>query len=162
MRALKNATDSSSHSVQQLIACQFAGKNRPFEGRYPTCKKTSKKSKAQQTRDGTVFLIRLGYPDSIFVCHLRYKVTQEEFRPRKIPLATALVNANISTAEELAELCHRRWSVELPIRSLKTQMQMDHTRCKSPQMVRKEFHCHMIGYNWVGCEMLASALRCRS
>ena len=81
------------------------------------------------------------------------------FRTREITLATTLLDAEIYEAEELATLYYRRWSVELHIRSLKTQMQMDQLRCKSPQMVRKEIHCHMIGYNLVRCAILASALK---
>jgi hypothetical protein len=99
------------------------------------------------------------YPNEISVRHLKYKVQQKGFRTRQITLATTLLDAEIYEAEELATLYHRRWNVELHIRSLKTQMQMDHLRCKSPQMVRKEIHCHMIGYNLVRCAMLASALR---
>jgi len=99
------------------------------------------------------------FPDLILVRHLKYKVEQQGFRTRVVTLATSLLDAEIYAAEELALLYYRRWSVELHIRSLKTQMQMDHLRCKSPQMVRKEIHCHMIGYNLVRCAMLASALR---
>jgi len=62
-------------------------------------------------------------------------------------------------AEELAALYHRRWLVELHIRSLKTQMQMEHLRRKSPQMVRKEIYAHLIGYNLVRAAILACALR---
>lgn len=99
------------------------------------------------------------FPDAILVRHLKYKVKQRGFRTREITLATTLLDAAVYSAEELASLYYRRWSVELHIRSLKTQMQMDHLRCKSPQMVRKEIHCHMIGYNLVRAAMLASALR---
>jgi len=98
-------------------------------------------------------------PSMIFVRHLKYKVEQRGFRTREITLATSLLDADLYTADELAELYRRRWGVELHIRSLKTQMQMDHLRCKSPQMVRKEIHCHMIGFNLVRAAMLASALR---
>jgi hypothetical protein len=38
-------------------------------------------------------------------------------------------------------------------------MKMEHLRCQSPQMVRKEIHCHMIGYNLIRAAMLASALK---
>lgn len=99
------------------------------------------------------------YPATILVRHLRYKVTQRGFRTREITLATTLLDASVYTAEELADLYRRRWLVELHIRSLKTQMQMEHLRCKSPQMVRKEIHCHLIGYNLVRAAMLASALK---
>jgi hypothetical protein len=99
------------------------------------------------------------YPRMILVRHLKYKVEQQGFRTREVTLATTLLDAEIYTADELASLYGRRWSVELHIRSLKTQMQMDHLRCQSPQMVRKEIHCHMIGYNLVRAAMLATALK---
>lgn len=98
-------------------------------------------------------------PNMIFVRHLKYRVRQKGFRTREITLATTLLDAELYTAEELAELYRRRWQVELHIRSLKTQMQMEHLRCKSPQMVRKEIHCHMIGFNLVRAAMLACALK---
>ncbi len=99
------------------------------------------------------------YPRMILVRHFKYKVEQKGFRTREITLATTLLDAEIYTADELASLYGRRWSVELHSRSLKTQMQMDHLRCQSAQMVRKEIHCHMIVYNLVRTAMLATALK---
>jgi putative transposase len=101
------------------------------------------------------------YPATILVRHLRYKVHQRGFRTRRVTLATTLLDADVYTAEKLASLYGRRWSVELHIRSLKTQMTMEHLRCQSPQMVRKEVHCHLIGYNLIRAAMLASALKFR-
>lgn len=101
------------------------------------------------------------YPASILVRHLRYQVTQRGFRTRQITLATTLLQADVYRAEDLADLYRRRWQAELHIRSLKTQMQMDHLRCKSPAMVQKELHCHLIGYNLVRAAMLATALKFR-
>lgn len=100
-------------------------------------------------------------PGFILVRHLKYKVRQKGFRTREITLATTLLDAEIYPAEELAELYRRRWEVELHIRSIKTQMQMEHLRCKTPQMVRKEICCHFIGYNLVRASMIASALKLR-
>lgn len=99
------------------------------------------------------------YPAIILVRHLRYRVTQKGFRTREITLATTLLDAKVYTAENLADLYRRRWQVELHIRSIKTQMQMEHLRCKSPQSVRKEIHCHLIGYNLVRAIIIASALK---
>lgn len=98
-------------------------------------------------------------PSLIFVRQLKFKVRQKGFRTREITLATTLIDAEQYPAEELADLYRSRWQVELHIRSLKIQMQMEHLRCKSPQMVRKEIHCHMIGFNLVRAAMLASALK---
>lgn len=99
------------------------------------------------------------YPSFILVRHLCYQVMQKGFRSRQITLATTLLDGEVYIAEELAALYHRRWLVELHIRSLKTQMQMEHLRCKSPQMVRKEIYAHLIGYNLVRAAILACALR---
>lgn len=99
------------------------------------------------------------FPEFILVRHLHYRVEQKGFRVREVTLVTTLLDAAKYSAEELASLYGRRWSVELHIRSLKTQMKMEHLRCQSPQMVRKEIHCHLIGYNVVRAAMLASALR---
>lgn len=99
------------------------------------------------------------YPSFILVRHLRFRVEQRGFRTREVTLATTLIDADIYTAEELADLYRRRWLVEIHIGSIKTQMQMSHLRCKSPQMVRKEIYCHLIGYNVVRAAMLASALK---
>jgi hypothetical protein len=98
------------------------------------------------------------YPSTILVRHLRYRVEHAGFRTRVITLATTLIDADIYPAEELADLYRRRWLVEIHIGSIKTHMQMDHLRCKSPQMVHKEIYCHLIGYNVVRAAMLAAAL----
>jgi hypothetical protein len=50
---------------------------------------------------------------------------------------------------ELADLYFQRWDVELDFRHLKTTMQMDVLRCKSPEMVRKELWCHLLAYNLI-------------
>ena len=84
-------------------------------------------------------------PKSISVRHVRYAVKRKGFRVRRIILATTLLDAKIYGVEDLAQLYCRRW--QLDIRSLKTHMQMDHLRCKSPSMVRKEIYAHMIAYN---------------
>jgi putative transposase len=88
-------------------------------------------------------------PESISVRHVSYEVKQKGFRVRRIILATTLLDANVYRVEDLAELYYQRWQVELDIRSLKTHMQMDHLRCKSPSMVRKEIYAHMIAYNLI-------------
>jgi transposase len=84
------------------------------------------------------------YPDVIRIRHLRYKVHHKGYRNREVTLATTLLDAEAYTAEDLASLYGRRWSVELHILSLKTQMTMEHLRYQSPSMVRKEIHCHLL------------------
>ena len=85
----------------------------------------------------------------ILVRHVSYQVKRKGFRVRRIILATTMLRADQDSVEELADLYCKRWQVELDIRSLKTHMQMEHLRCKSPAMVRKEIYAHMIAYNLI-------------
>lgn len=97
-------------------------------------------------------------PDSIQIRHLRYWVAQSGFRTRVITLATTLVDANLYTADELANLYRRRWQAELHLRSLKTHLQMDYLRSKKPATVRKEFYTHLLAYNLIRGIMLEAAV----
>lgn len=97
--------------------------------------------------------------DFVLVRHLRYEVKRKGFRVRYIVLATTLLDASEYSVEALADLYAQRWQVELDIRSLKTHMQMEHLRCKSPSMVRKEIYAHMISYNLIRDLVVRTALR---
>lgn len=98
------------------------------------------------------------YDEFILVRHLRYKVKQSGFRSKEITIATTLLDAEVYSAEEIASLYQQRWQVELDIRSIKTHLQMEHLRCKSPSMVRKEIYCHLLAYNLARAAMVESAL----
>jgi hypothetical protein len=54
---------------------------------------------------------------------------------------------------ELETLYLRRWQAELFLRSLKTTLQMDVLRCKTPPMVRKELWAHFLIYNLIRTAM---------
>lgn len=97
--------------------------------------------------------------DFVLVRHLRYRVERKGFRTCSIVLATTLLDASEYSVEDLADLYAQRWQVELDIRSLKTHMRMDHLRCKSPSMVRKEIYSHMISYNLIRDLIVRTALR---
>ncbi len=98
------------------------------------------------------------YPEFILVRHLRYQVTQPGFRTRQITIATTLLDAELYTAEDIAELFRRRWQVELDIRSIKTHLRMKHLRCQSPSMARKEIYTHLLAYNLARGMMVEAAL----
>ena len=50
-----------------------------------------------------------------------------------------------------------RWNVEVDLRSIKTTMNMDILRCKTPEMARKELWCGLIGYNIIRSMIAESA-----
>ncbi|MBM4221738.1 MAG: IS4 family transposase [Gammaproteobacteria bacterium] len=84
-------------------------------------------------------------------------VTARGFRTRKLVLITTLLDPAQYPATEIGRLYLQRWQVELFFRDIKTILQMEHLRCKTPAMVEKEFLMHLIGYNLVRCVMLEAA-----
>lgn len=74
-------------------------------------------------------------------------------------LITSLKDAKAVSPLELNEIYGWRWHVELDLRSIKTSMQMEMLRCKSPEMVLKEVAAHFLGYNLVRTVMAQAANR---
>lgn len=87
------------------------------------------------------------YPATLSMRELRVRVTGKKVRSRTITLATTLLDEDEYRKADLAALYRRRWQAELNLRSLKTVLQMDVLRCKSPAMVHKEFWAHLLAYN---------------
>jgi putative transposase len=88
-------------------------------------------------------------PECLTVREVRFQVTTPGYRVKELVLATTLTDAAVYPAEDLADLYHERWHVELDIRALKISLQMDHLRCQTPFMVAKEIWAHFLGYNLV-------------
>ncbi len=88
------------------------------------------------------------------------RVPQPGFRVYELCVATTLLDPDEASATELANLFRARWQVELHLRSLKSVLQMDVLRCKTPAMVRKELWMHMLVYNLVREVMAQAAAHC--
>jgi hypothetical protein len=96
-------------------------------------------------------------PDQLPLRLIRYPVSVPGFRPRNLILVTTLLDPVTYPASQLAALYLRRWRVELFLREIKTTLQMDHLRCKTPAMLYRELLMHLIGYNLVRCLMVEAA-----
>lgn len=72
-------------------------------------------------------------------------------------LVTSLTDARQVSKRELLALYRSRWQVELDLRAIKTVMQMEVVRCKSPPMVEKEIAAHLLAYNLVRSVMAKAA-----
>ena len=97
-------------------------------------------------------------PESIQVREVYVQVNQPGFRVRTLILTTTLMDADAYSYDDLAELYHQRWLVELDIRTLKITLGMDVLRCKSPDMVRKEIWTCLLAYNLIRQRILQAAL----
>jgi hypothetical protein len=81
-------------------------------------------------------------------------VTQPGFRTKSVTLVTTLLDAEAYPAEALAELCFKRWRMELWLRDIKITMDMDMLRTKTPARARAELAMFLVGYNLIRTVML--------
>jgi len=91
----------------------------------------------------------LRLPETLTLRELRYQIAINGYRTQSVTLVTTLLDPVAYPSTALAELYFRRWQVELDFRHLKTTMQMDVLRGKSPSVVRKEVWTHLLAYNLI-------------
>lgn len=98
-------------------------------------------------------------PDEITVRELRYEVHQKGFRVKQVTLVTTLLNDEIYSLPEIAELYRRRWEQETNFGHVKTTMKMDVLKCKMVDGVLKELHVFALIYNLVRQVVIEAAVR---
>jgi putative transposase len=98
-------------------------------------------------------------PTTLEVREIRRRVQEPGGRVQELTLATTLCDADAYPADDVAELYHQRWQVELDIRSLKTTLGLGDLRCLTPFMVEKELWLHCLAYNLVRRVAAQAALR---
>ena len=96
-------------------------------------------------------------PAQIVVRVIRFTATIRGFRTRRVTLVTTLLDPELYSAQELVALYARRWRLELCLRDLKTTMNMEQLRCKSPEMAEKELLAYLVGHNLIRC-LIAEAV----
>lgn len=98
-------------------------------------------------------------PEFLILREVRVHVRQRGFRTKSLVVVTTLLSPAGYAAEEIADLYRLRWQAELHLRSLKTVLQMDHLRCRTPHRVRNEFWMHLLAYNLIRRAMALAALQ---
>lgn len=88
-------------------------------------------------------------PQTLTVREVRTQVNRPGYRVKELVVVTTLTDGAAYTKDELTDLYHERWHVELDVRSLKQYLGMDFLRCKTPFMVEKEIWAHLLAYNLV-------------
>lgn len=96
-------------------------------------------------------------PETMELRMLRYSLACKGRRSKSITVITTLVDHVAYPKEEVAELYGHRWNVELDIRHIKQTLNVDHFRCKSPEMVEREFWTTMLAYNLIRKTMCEAA-----
>jgi len=96
-------------------------------------------------------------PAELTLRQVRVRINIPGFRVSSLVVVTTLLDHRQFTREAIADLFRQRWHVELDLRSIKSVMQMDVLRCKTPAMVRKEMWVHLLAYNLLRSIMCATA-----
>jgi hypothetical protein len=96
-------------------------------------------------------------PERLPLRQIKVTVQQKGFRVSSFYIVTTLLDPELYPAEVIADLYLQRWDVEINFRDIKTTMDMDVLRCKTPEMIRKEIVIHFIVYNAIRQLMLESA-----
>lgn len=78
-----------------------------------------------------------------------FRVVMPGYRTQFIEVITTLTDAGEYSREDLADLYGFRWNAELDIRAIKSTLNLDHVRCKTPAMVEAEVWTTILGYNLI-------------
>jgi hypothetical protein len=87
-------------------------------------------------------------PETLMVREVCLRFPQRGFRDERIIVVTTLLDAKRYSAKRLTQLYGWHCSAaETNLRYLKTSLQMEMLRAKTPGMVRKEIWSHLLAYN---------------
>ena len=96
-------------------------------------------------------------PKTLTLREIRFSVKVPGRRTETLTVVTTLIDPQEYAKEDIAELYGFRWNVELDIRDIKQTLGLDHVRCKTPQMVRRELWVTLLAYNLVRKVIATSA-----
>lgn len=96
-------------------------------------------------------------PRQLEVREVQVKVDIPGFRSESLVIVTSLLDATDCSRAELSDLYRRRWTVELHFRDIKSSMQLDVLRCKTPARVRQELWTGVLAHNLIRQSILQSA-----
>ena len=99
-------------------------------------------------------------PPTLEIRVIRFTVDHKGYRSKTIWVATTLLDPVAYPKNKIADLYERRWDAEINLRHLKTSMDMDMLRTKSPEMARKELSIYFLAYNLIRSLMDLAAKTC--
>jgi hypothetical protein len=102
-------------------------------------------------------LIWMALPPQLTVRLVRGSCHGKGFRVRQVTLVTTLLDAQAYPAREILQAYLRRWRLEMCLEDLKTTLEMEMLRGRSPRMLHKEVYAHLIAHNLIRCLMAQAA-----
>jgi hypothetical protein len=98
-------------------------------------------------------------PNTLTLREGRITISTPGCRVRQLTVVTTFTDPQEYPLEDITELYHLRWHVELDLRAIKTHMNMEILSCKTPEMVRKEIWAYLLAYNLVRQVMAQAAIQ---
>jgi Transposase DDE domain len=96
------------------------------------------------------------YPETMLMRQVPVDARDKNNRAEQFDVITTILDASID-GRQFGDLYERRWEGEVDIRSIKSTMQMDVLRCKTPEMVHKEIWTTLLAYNLLRTAMAVAA-----
>jgi len=88
-------------------------------------------------------------PAAMEVRLIRFHFEDRDGKKRRMVLVTTLTDHEKYDWQELAAIYAQRWDIELRLRDVKTTLEMDHLRVKTPETARKSLRMALIAYNLI-------------
>lgn len=88
-------------------------------------------------------------PQTLTLREVRFHLTAPGRRTQTVVVVTSLTDPLAWPKEAIAQLYGFRWNVELDIRAIKQTLRLDHLRCQSPPMIRREVWTTLLAYNLI-------------
>jgi len=96
------------------------------------------------------------YPKQLVMRQVTVDARDKNNRVKQFKVVTTILDNSID-GTQIGDLYERRWDGEVDLRSIKSTMQMDILRCKTPEMVHKEIWTHLLAYNLLRTVMAVAA-----
>lgn len=97
-------------------------------------------------------------PETLTLRMTKFNIVEPGCRTKCVTIVTTLLDPEQYSKEDIAELYGFRWNVEVDILHIKQTLNLDHLRCKTPDMVRKEFWTTLLAYNLIRRIICAAAM----
>jgi hypothetical protein len=96
-------------------------------------------------------------PATLGLRAVKGSLDQKGFRVRQAIVITTLLDPQAYPAQAILCACLRRWRLEMGLDDLKTTLQMESLRSRSPEMAQQELWTRLIAHHLVRCVMAQAA-----
>ena len=98
-----------------------------------------------------------GLPSEMTLRAVKGSCDRKGFRVRQVTVVTTLLDPQLYPAQQILAAYRRRWRLEMCLDDLKTTLQLEALRSRSPEMAQKEVYMRLIAHNLIRSLMAQAA-----